>query len=151
MTLKVRNESASSSTDSSGLTVSQYPTAGTVVQSGQTLEITLAEETQNSSSSSSSQDSSSSSKFNSFNVSVAIPYNDSAQESGSDENKTNKIEIYLQDKDHQFDDVYETLTISKDTNVTLPFVLNNGSSGKYKIVRDGNVIAERDNITHSGN
>ncbi|KRL38659.1 Stk1 family PASTA domain-containing Ser/Thr kinase [Liquorilactobacillus uvarum] len=151
LTLKVRNESASSSTDSSGLTVSQYPTAGTVVQSGQTLEITLAEETQTSSSSSSSQDSSSSSKLNSFNVSVAIPYDGSAQESGSDENKTNKIEIYLQDKDHQFDDVYETLTIAKDTNVTLPFVLNNGSSGKYKIVRDGNVIAERDNITHSGN
>ncbi|KRM96571.1 serine threonine protein kinase [Liquorilactobacillus aquaticus DSM 21051] len=148
--LKVKNNSASSSADSSVLTVSQYPAAGTVVQSGQTLEITLAGETQNSSSSSSSQNSSSSSKLNSFNLNVAIPYDNSVQTSNSDGDKTNKIEIYLQDKDHQFDDVYETLTITKDTSITLPFVLNNGAAGKYKIVRDGTVIAERDNITHNG-
>ncbi|KRL00715.1 Stk1 family PASTA domain-containing Ser/Thr kinase [Liquorilactobacillus capillatus] len=150
--LKVKNDSASSSSNNSSLIVSQYPAAGTPVQSGQVLEVTMADGNQSSSSkSSSSQSTSSGDKANSFDVSVAVPFDDSRQESDADGNKTNKVEIYLQDKSHHLNDIYETMTITKDTNVTLPFVLDNGAVGKYKIVRDGNVIAERDNITHNGN
>lgn len=152
--LKVKNDAANSSSSNSSLTVSQYPAAGTSIQSGQILEITLANEAQNSStkdSSSQSSSASSNSKSNSFDVNVAIPFDGTTQQSNPDGSKTNKIEIYLQDKDHRLSDVYETQTITKDTNVTLPFTLDNGTGGKYKIVRDGTVIAERDNITHNGN
>lgn len=73
----------------------------------------------------------------------------SSSSSSSSESKVdeNAIEVYIEDKSHNIDDIYERKTITKDTNFKLSFILDSGKSGKYKILRDGEVIAENDNVT----
>ncbi|MCP9311835.1 Stk1 family PASTA domain-containing Ser/Thr kinase [Liquorilactobacillus satsumensis] len=148
LVLKVKKESSSDST--AGLVIAQDPAVGSPVQSGDVLQVTLAANTTSSSSSSSA---SSSSQEKTFAVNVTLPYanNASSTSTGAQQSTTNKIEIYLQDKNHSFSSVYQTLTIARDTEISLPFTLDGSATGKYKVVRDGQVVAEKDNIKDSGN
>ncbi|MFT8726994.1 MAG: Stk1 family PASTA domain-containing Ser/Thr kinase [Liquorilactobacillus ghanensis] len=148
------------------LVVAQTPAAGTLVQSGGILTVTFAAsttdaastsstsaaESSSSSASSSSTDSSSStaSSANQFKMDITIPYNEPAANSADSSAPAQQVQIYLADDNHSLDQVYQTLSITKDTKVTLPFSLSNSATGKYKVVANGKTIAENDNVT-SGN
>ena len=56
--------------------------------------------------------------------------------------KTNTISIYIEDAQHQIQNVYKTIEISEDTTINLTFNLTSSQSlGKYKITSDGKEIA----------
>lgn len=52
------------------------------------------------------------------------------------------IKVYLKDKTHKLTDVYKTLTITEDTEITLLFDLAAGTEGAYKIERDDKNIEQ---------
>ncbi|KRL07729.1 Stk1 family PASTA domain-containing Ser/Thr kinase [Liquorilactobacillus hordei] len=157
LVLNIENSSVSDT--STGLVISQEPAANTSVKAGDTLNIVLGSTSSSSSDSESEQSSSSSSSAsssaNTFSVNVNIPYQSSSSSTssstsstaGSSSMNTNTVQIYLQDDTHSYSSVYQQFTISADTSVTLPFTLSGSNTGKYKIVRDGQVIAEKTNIT----
>ncbi|MFT8824372.1 MAG: Stk1 family PASTA domain-containing Ser/Thr kinase [Liquorilactobacillus mali] len=155
LALNIENDSSGSS--STGLVVSQEPAANTRVEAGDTLNVVLGSTSESSSSDESQQSSSSSSSesssTNTFSVRVNIPYQASSSSTqsstGSSESSStmNTIQIYLQDDNHSYSDIYQQFTISSDTSVTLPFTLSGSDTGKYKIVRDGQVIAEKTDVT----
>jgi len=95
-------------------------------------------------------ESDSSSSVDEFSVDVKIPYDsgstddDDSSNTGSSENL---IQIYLRDQDHSLSSVYKQMTITDDTQVTLPFTVASGKDGAYKVVRDGHVIASDNHVT----
>ena len=70
-----------------------------------------------------------------FSFPITIDYVDNG--TGSDE-----IEIYLEDANHSYKNVYQKFNINKDTTMSLTFTLDAGKTGKYKVLRDGQLIAE---------
>lgn len=92
-----------------------------------------------------------------FNITVSIPYQETketAEEGDSDEEKSseeskskeNQIEIYLEDEQNSIDNIYQQFSIDEDTDTVLSFTLKEGETGRYRIVRDGEVIEEKANI-----
>ena len=67
---------------------------------------------------------------------IMIPYQK------NNRRKTNTISIYIEDAQHQIQNVYKTIEISEDTTINLTFNLTSSQSlGKYKITSDGKEIA----------
>ncbi|KRL04701.1 Stk1 family PASTA domain-containing Ser/Thr kinase [Liquorilactobacillus oeni] len=148
--LVVQVKKKASSDYENGLVINQDPAAGSPVQSGDLLQVTIAKNDGESSSSSASNASSSSqNQENDFTVGVTVPF-DGASNS-STQNASNKIEVYLQDKNHSYNDVFQSMTIQRNTELSLPFTLDGSAAGKYKIVRDGKVIEEKDDVKAADN
>lgn len=154
LVLNIENGSSTDSSDSE-LVTSQEPAANTRVKVGDTLNVVLgsvdASSATNATESDSSSEDSESSAAKNFSLNVTIPYQSlstSSTSSSSSSSALNTVQIYLQDDNHNYSDVYQEFTISSDTSVTLPFTLSGSDTGKYKIVRDGQVIAEKTNITN---
>lgn len=134
-----------------GLVMKQSPAPGSTLIQGAEINVTISagpnkesssESSETSSSSSSSSDTSSSSNGDQrFNLTIKLPFED------NDGQESNDIKIYIADKDHQIKDVYQTLNITDDRDIRLPFNLDEGKKGAYKIERDGKVVEEKDNIT----
>lgn len=158
-------DGSSGTENKADLVVGQNPAAGTIVQSGSILSVTFANATSttdkdssvdssksNDSSSSVSNETSASSSTanNQFNLAVTIPYNSAVINSTSSSSTAQQVQVYLADDNHSLDQVYQTLSITKDTKISLPFTLNKSKTGKYKIVENGTTIAENSNVT-SGN
>lgn len=59
---------------------------------------------------------------------------------------TNEIKIYLEDANHNYKNVYQQFRINKNTTMSITFTLDAGKTGKYKVVRDGRVIAENQKV-----
>lgn len=124
-----------------GQVISQQPAAKANVKKGDQITVTLSSGPQKA-------------KEVSFTKEITIPYlapestetSDDFSQSSS-QTKTNLIKIYLEDKTHQFEQVYRSLTISEDVTIKLPFVLEEGKSGRYKIMRDDQIIMSDDNVT----
>lgn len=137
----VVNEADSSSLP--GMVIAQQPQAGTKVKAGDTLTVTIAKNDGSSYTSSNAASSSTDTTTGAttFSFDVEVPY--AATNAGS-----NKVQIYIADSDHSYSDVYQTATITKDTNFSLTFTLKPEETGKFKVVRDGQVIAENNNVDH---
>lgn len=60
---------------------------------------------------------------------------------------TNHIIIHMEDADHRIEDIFREFNINADTEVTLNFRVLEGSSGAYRVLRDGNVIMEESGLT----
>ncbi|WP_010301649.1 Stk1 family PASTA domain-containing Ser/Thr kinase [Kurthia senegalensis] len=71
--------------------------------------------------------------------SIEIPYNENNDEDTTT-SAAEKINIYIQDKDHAVDDVYETFMISETTTRRLKLIIEENKSGIYRITRDGEEI-----------
>ncbi|KRN01679.1 serine threonine kinase [Levilactobacillus senmaizukei DSM 21775 = NBRC 103853] len=131
---------AYSSDVAKGHVIRQSPGEGAVVHEGDNVTLTLSR----------GPESDSSSSVDEFSVDVKIPYDsgstddDDSSNTGSSENL---IQIYLRDQDHSLSSVYKQMTITDDTQVTLPFTVASGKDGAYKVVRDGHVIASDNHVT----
>lgn len=81
---------------------------------------------------------------------IEIPYDDMNEASADEEapeteieaptRTPQKINIYIQDKDHQVTAVYQTFTITETTTKRLKLVIEEGSEGIYRITRDDETI-----------
>lgn len=135
----------------SGLVISQDPADGTVVDRGTSLTVIISsgKETSSASNKNTSKNNESGSSHNSNNSndsdnqkrntteSINIPFD------GQDDKKSNSVQIYVQDSDHNLNNVYKSMSISNDTEVSIPFTLSKGQTGKYRIVRDGQEISNQ--------
>lgn len=55
-----------------------------------------------------------------------------------------KIEIYKEDMQNTMDKPFETRTITESTTISLEFIIQEGKKGRYKIVRDGTTLIEKE-------
>lgn len=92
-----------------------------------------------------------------FTVPVSIPYKNPSEESSSQEDSDgesseepdpmpNTIEIYISDAEHTMDTLFQQFTITEDSDMAIPFILEEGATGGYKIVRDGETIEENNSV-----
>lgn len=143
LTLNVTRENSDKYDE--GIVMQQEPAAGTVLNQGDTISVTISDGAKEESSAESSSSSSSSSSLadstSKFAVSVKLPFEETNQ------GKSKKVQIYISDKSHQIKNIYQTLDITGDREVQIPFELEDGKKGAYKIVRDGQVIEEKDDVT----
>ncbi|MBM6613662.1 Stk1 family PASTA domain-containing Ser/Thr kinase [Desemzia sp. RIT804] len=102
-----------------------------------------------------------------FTIPVTIPYQNTAETSSESESSTesesseteteesssesqlvpNTIEIYIEDAEHSLNTLFQQFTITEDYDLEIPFVLEEGATGSYRIVRDGETIEEITNVT----
>ncbi|MDM5189568.1 Stk1 family PASTA domain-containing Ser/Thr kinase [Bacillus sp. DX4.1] len=71
---------------------------------------------------------------------IAIPY----EASLAGEKKTQTVEIYKEDMQQKMDKPIETRTITESATISLEFVIEEGTKGHYKIVRDGTTIIDKE-------
>lgn len=118
--------------------IKQDPAAGSVIKQGSNVRVTLSrgKKPENN---------------DQFNVNLSIPFKanstSSSSDSDDDDDGENIVYIYLKDINHNFDSVYRQMTITKTTNITLPFTLKQGATGGYKVVRDGQTIMNNTSVT----
>lgn len=136
-----------------GYVISQDIDAGTIVYNGDPLKIvvSLGEEDI---------------PTRQFTLPITIPYQNTAESSSENESSENEsseseseesssesqptpntIEIYIEDAEHSLDTLFQQFTITEDHDIQLPFVLEEGTTGSYRIIRDGETIEEITNIS----
>ncbi|MDR4983481.1 serine/threonine protein kinase [Bacillus cereus] len=71
---------------------------------------------------------------------ISIPYESSI----IGEKKPQTIEIYKEDMQQKMDRPIETRTITESATISLEFIIQEGTKGHYKIVRDGVTIIDND-------
>lgn len=91
-----------------------------------------------------------------FTVPVMIPYQNTTEpssESESEESSSesqiepNTVEIYIEDAEHSLNTLFQQFTITENHDLEIPFILEEGATGGYRIVRDGETIEENNNVT----
>ncbi|UQS83460.1 Stk1 family PASTA domain-containing Ser/Thr kinase [Bombilactobacillus thymidiniphilus] len=131
-------KNAPSATVDKGLVIEQNPSPGTTVLRGSQLEVTISLGNKSTPvPNDHSNDTDNNDNLQNVAQTVNIPYNN-ANSSGN-----NQVKIYLKDANHSLSNVYQNLTITADTPVTLNFQLNHGQVGQYIIERDGQTIVSQ--------
>ncbi|CAD2076943.1 Stk1 family PASTA domain-containing Ser/Thr kinase [Phocicoccus pinnipedialis] len=74
-----------------------------------------------------------------YQLNVEIPYSSSKKDK-----KPSKVKIYIEDKDHDYDDVLEEFEITEDRKHTITLALEKNETGKYKVEVDGKKIIEKE-------
>ncbi len=125
-----------------GQVISQDPAAGELLSSGASFAvvISLGKEPEQT-----------------FSKTVTIPYakpkktDSEAAVSGSESQESapipNEIVIYIKDKEHSLENEFQKFTITENFETVIPFILQEGETGTYRIERDGEVIDENTNVT----
>lgn len=122
------------SDEQKGTVIKQSPGAGSTLNRGETLTLTISKGKEDSESSGEDD----SSKNITVTKSFTIPYQDSG-----DSNGRNHVQIYISDADHSISNVYRDLYITKNESFSIPFDLGKGA-GHIKIVRDGKTLLDED-------
>ncbi|MFC6322279.1 Stk1 family PASTA domain-containing Ser/Thr kinase [Companilactobacillus baiquanensis] len=125
-----------SDTITTGVLISQNPSAGSSIMQGATLTVVMSKGKDESDSDSSDSDKDSDTNSDTTKTvtkDVSIPYDDG---SGT----TNSVTIYIGDATHSISNPYKTMTITQTTPVTLSFNLKSGQTGTYNIVRDNQTV-----------
>src|SRR5699024_9963001 len=68
-----------------------------------------------------------------------IPYKTEDKE----DKEKQEVKIYIEDEDHDIDDVYKETEIHKDKEFTIKFKLKSDEKGKYKVTRDDEEIMNK--------
>ncbi|GAA3718750.1 serine/threonine protein kinase Stk1 [Salinicoccus jeotgali] len=76
-----------------------------------------------------------------FAKEVLIPYDDKDTDS-KEERPTRTVEIYIDDKDNDIDDVFDTLEIDSDHEYTINMIIEEDETGHYRIDVDGETVKE---------
>lgn len=72
---------------------------------------------------------------------------ESESESESSAAEPNTIQVYIEDAEHSVDTLFQQFNITEDFELELPFILEEGTTGSYRIVRDGETIEEDNNVS----
>lgn len=119
-----------------GMIIAMKPAAGTNVQRGSTISVTVSKGAK-----SDTQDTNITKNF-------TVDYIENAnnqelgggdQASRKNNNKGNHVQIYIKDDDHSLDNIYRDLYIKRDMSFSVPFSLKDGD-GQLRVVRDGETI-----------
>lgn len=71
---------------------------------------------------------------------------DEEDESAPDNTEPNEIEIYVEDAENTFDEVYRRFDIFEDTPEIITFIVEEGQMASYRVVRNGETIIEETGI-----
>ncbi|MDT0000146.1 Stk1 family PASTA domain-containing Ser/Thr kinase [Listeria cossartiae subsp. cayugensis] len=123
--LKVSSKEENSDSVEKGQVISQSPSAGSNVSAGDTIEIVISAGPKEK-------------QVKEVTKTFNIAYTPSDEENPQPQ----KIQIYIQDKNHSMTSSYRELTITQNTSVEITFQIEEGSSAGYKIMSDGKVIDE---------
>ncbi|MBA1434880.1 Stk1 family PASTA domain-containing Ser/Thr kinase [Bombilactobacillus bombi] len=125
-----------SNTVDKGLVVSQSPVAGTKVLRGDSLVINISSGKVDPivHNNQPVKENSNNNQLQTINKTITLPYND------QDNHANNQIQIYIKDANHNLNEIYKTMEIDSETQVTIPFQLAKGQIGQYRVVRDGATI-----------
>src|SRR5699024_4815613 len=74
-----------------------------------------------------------------YQLNIEIPYSSSKKDK-----KPSKVKIYIDDKDHDYDEILEEFEITEDRKHTITLALEEGEDGKYKVEVDGEKIIEEE-------
>ncbi|AYJ41826.1 Stk1 family PASTA domain-containing Ser/Thr kinase [Lactobacillus pentosus] len=130
--LNINFKQGYSSEQKSGYSFDQDPDGGGNVRTGSTVTVTMSR---------GSDDHTTPPK--NFYVKVTIPYKALSTSSSA----ANDVKIYLYDDTHMIETVYRDIAIMRSTKISLPFQLTGDTKGRYRIVRNGVTIMEKNNIT----
>ncbi|HDR4569783.1 Stk1 family PASTA domain-containing Ser/Thr kinase [Bacillus cytotoxicus] len=117
-----------SDTVEKGLVISQSPKPGTPLKAGDKVFVTISDGPKPKVTKTVKVDN------------ISLPYE--APVIG--EKKPQIIEIYKEDMQHKMDKPIETRTITESATISLEFVIQEGTKGRYKIVRDGTTIIDKE-------
>lgn len=114
-----------------GLVIRQEPEAGENLYAGDQIKVVLSsgpEEENNIA----------------FSRQISIPYSEEREDPEDEESKLvpNKIQIFIDDLDNNFETAAHDLDITQDVNYHLNFFVEEGGSASYRVVRDGQTIIE---------
>ncbi|WEV44321.1 Stk1 family PASTA domain-containing Ser/Thr kinase [Lactobacillus sp. ESL0684] len=108
-----------------GLIISMSPAAGTEVQRGNTITVSVSQ---------GPKEDKGAAAIKTFTVNYEEKNDD------DDDNKRgNHVQIYIADDNHSSSNIYRDLYIKRDTNFSIPFSLKDGA-GQLRVVRDGQTI-----------
>lgn len=117
-----------SDTVEKGLVISQFPKPGTPLKEGDKVTIIISDGQKPKVTKTVKLDN------------ISIPYEPAV----TGEKKPQTIEIYKEDMQQKMDRPVETRTITESATISLEFVIQEGSKGHYKIVRDGVTIIDKE-------
>ena len=117
-----------SDTVEKGLVISQSPKPGTPLKEGDKVTVTISDGPKPKVTKTVKVDN------------IAIPYEPPAE----GEKKPQTVEIYKEDMVQKMDKPIETRTITESTTISLEFVIQEGTKGHYKVVRDGMTIIDKE-------
>ncbi|TDL98734.1 Stk1 family PASTA domain-containing Ser/Thr kinase [Macrococcus brunensis] len=80
-----------------------------------------------------------------YTSTIIVPYGGSFE--GPTSGKEQRVEVFVEDKDHQMTDVYQTISTNKNQTVTIPMIIEEGKSGSYVIKINGKVF-EKETINY---
>ncbi|MEY8441221.1 Stk1 family PASTA domain-containing Ser/Thr kinase [Lactobacillaceae bacterium 24-114] len=106
--------------------ISQIPKAGSTLNHGDTLTVTVAN---------------SGNQTKTTNIQINIPFD------GNGGQKENRVQVYIKDAQHNLTMQYQDITINQETTINVPFTLRQGQVGAYRVVRNGRTIMSATNIT----
>ena len=141
---------AHSDTVDTGMVISQTPAAGTQVKPGDTVNVSVSQ-------------GSDPEETKTWSKTISIPYQAPASSStasasnssgsGSTSSSSsaapapNGIQVFIADKTHNISTINRSFNITADDQITITLQVSTKYPGSYRIVRDGTVIAQEDNIT----
>ena len=118
-----------SDTIPAGSVIEQTPKAGTELVKGGTINVVLSKGPE-------------AKRDKVYSKPITISYEP------NEEGVEQTVSIYIQDKNHSLvGEPFDTFTITEDTNYTLPFVIVEGETAAYQIVRD-DIVIEKQSIPY---
>ena len=150
--LKVQVTTETSSSVKKDMIISQSP-KNTEVEEGSTIQLTVSkgeeekadakkddkakDKSKSDSAKEKKDDSDSKSDVKNYTETYHIPYT-------GDDDDSQKVEVYVRDKDNSGSNAKQTYSINKDKTITIPLKIKEGSDAGYTIRVDGDVIADKD-------
>jgi serine/threonine-protein kinase len=114
---------AYSDTVTAGLVISQSPAPGTEMQKGDKVSVIISKGVEEK-------------PPKTVTKEVSIPYQP------TDPGKTQEVQIYIEDMNHNLTDPAETISITQDIKKSIELNIQDGKTAEYKVVRDGTVITD---------
>lgn len=124
--LQLTTQEKKSKTIATNHVISQTPRAGSTLNHGDTLTVSIAN---------------SGNQTKTTNIQINIPFD------GNGGQRENRVQVYIRDANHNLTMEYQDITINQETTINVPFTLKQGQMGAYRVVRNGRTIMSATNIT----
>lgn len=124
--LQLTTQEKKSKTIATNHVINQTPRAGSTLNHGDTLTVSIAN---------------SGNQTKTTNIQINIPFD------GNGGQRENRVQVYIRDANHNLTMEYQDITINQETTINVPFILKQGQTGAYRVVRNGRTIMSATNIT----